>query len=137
MGAGSDDQIPKEGRALWRGCRQSVDRHIKGAPGPGGCGTCAGCTWTGLLGFGRAGTGSTDWPLVGTLECFLCPIQKWATGWTIPASPGSLLEEGLRINDLMPRKHLHIVHKMHVRWFTLIKDIFSCLLVVSNQTVMV
>lgn len=59
-GAGSDDQSPKEGRALWMGCRRSVDRHIKGGPGPGGCGTCAGCTWTGLWGFGRAGTGSTD-----------------------------------------------------------------------------
>lgn len=92
MGAGNDARSPRLGRVQWPSCLQSVDQHIKGGAGPGGCGTCAGCTWTGLWGFGRAGNRAMDWPLTGTLEYFLFPIQMWATGWTSPASPGSLFE---------------------------------------------
>lgn len=80
MGVGTGAQSPRPGRTLRQGCRHSADRRIKGGPGPGGCGTCAGCTWTGLWGFGKAGTRSTGWPLAGTPECFPCLIQRWATG---------------------------------------------------------
>lgn len=92
MGGGNGGQSPRLGRTLRQGCRHSADLRIKGGPGPGGCGTCAGCTWTGLWGFGKAGSRSTGWPLAGTPECFPCLIQRWATGWTSPALPGSLEE---------------------------------------------